>query len=106
MVTSEPGILVLALLAGAALGGMFFGGLWWTVLRGAASDKPARWFFASMLLRVGLTLAGFYGVAGGQPDRLVLCLVGFVIARMVVMRLTLPRADGAARPEKEARHAP
>jgi len=103
MVTSKPGVLVLALLAGGALGAMFFGGLWWTVLRGAASDKPARWFFASMLLRTGLTLAGFYRVAGGQPDRLVLCLLGFVIARMVVTRLTRPRAE---RPAKEARHAP
>jgi F1F0 ATPase subunit 2 len=106
MVTSEPGIFLLALLAGGALGAMFFGGLWWTVLRGAASDKPARWFFASMLLRIGLTLAGFYGVAGGQPDRLVLCLLGFVIARMVVTRLTLPRADRVARPATEARDAP
>jgi F1F0 ATPase subunit 2 len=106
MTTSEPGVLVLALVAGGALGAMFFGGLWWTVLRGAASDKPARWFFASMLLRVGLTLAGFYGVAGGQPDRLVLCLLGFVIARMVVTRLTLPRVDGADRPAKQAHDAP
>ncbi len=106
MATSEPWVLVLALLAGGVLGAMFFGGLWWTVLRGASSDKPARWFLASMLLRIGLTLAGFYGVAGGQADRLVLCLLGFVIARMVVTRLTLPRADRAARPAKEARHAP
>ena len=29
--------LVLALLAGGVLGAMFFGGLWWTVRRGAAS---------------------------------------------------------------------
>jgi F1F0 ATPase subunit 2 len=106
MVTSEPGTLVLVLLAGGALGALFFGGLWWTVLRGAASDKPARWFFASMLLRVGLTLAGFYALAGGQPDRLGLCLLGFIIARMVVTRLTQPPSDRAARPAKEAGNAP
>jgi F1F0 ATPase subunit 2 len=106
MATSEPEILALALLAGGALGAMFFGGLWWTVLRGASSATPARWFFASALLRMGLTLIGFYVVAGGQADRLVLCLLGFVIARMVVTRLTLPRAGRAASTAKEARHAP
>ena len=106
MATSEPWILVLALLAGGALGAMFFGGLWWTVLRGASSRRPARWFFASLLLRMGLSLVGFYGVAGGQADRFVLCLLGFVIARMVATRLTQPRADCQSRPVKEARHAP
>jgi F1F0 ATPase subunit 2 len=109
MATSEPGILALALLSGGALGAMFFGGLWWTVLRGASSATPARWFFASALLRMGLTLAGFYVVAGGQADRLVLCLLGFVIARMIVTRLTKPRAHRHAlptRPTKEIRRAP
>ena len=106
MATSEPWILVLALLAGGALGAMFFGGLWWTVLRGASSGKPARWFFASLLLRMGLSLVGFYGVAGGQADRLVLCLLGFVIACMVVTRLTQPRAERPTGPANEARYAP
>ncbi len=71
MATSEPGILALAFLAGGALGAMFFGGLWWTVLRGASSATPARWFLASALLRMGLTLAGFHVVAGGQADLLI-----------------------------------
>lgn len=106
MVTSDPGTLVLALLAGMALGAVFFGGLWWTVQRGATSDTPARWFLASMLLRTGLTLAGFYAVAGGQPDRLVLCLLGFIVARAVVTRLTRPRAHPAGGAAKEAGHAP
>ena len=108
MATSEPGILVLALLAGGALGAMFFGGLWWTVRRGASSATPARWFFGSALLRMGPTLAGFHFVAGGQADRLALCLLGFVIARMIVTRLTKPRANRQALPPrlaKEARHA-
>ncbi len=51
-----------ALAAGLLLGAFFFGGLWWTVTRGVSSQRPALWFFASMLLRMSLTLAGFYFV--------------------------------------------
>ena len=109
MTTSDPGLLVLALVAGGALGAMFYGGLWWTVLRGASSATPARWFFTSALLRTGVTLAGFYVVAGGRADRLVLSLLGFSIAHVAIARLTRPRADSRARApreERKARHAP
>ena len=47
---------------------------------------------------MGLVLVGFYVVAGGQADRLVLCLLGFVIARMIVTRMTKPRANRQALP--------
>lgn len=91
--------LVLAALAGAALGAIFFGGLWWTARRGAASPQPALWFFGSPLLRMGVVLSGFYAVGGGHWERMVTCLLGFVVARAVVMRLTRP-------PPQEAPHAP
>lgn len=87
---NSPGILILAGVAGVALGAMFFGGLWWTVRRGVASPQPALWFLVSSLLRVAITLAGFYFVSGGQWQRLVACLVGFIAARLVVTRLTRP----------------
>ena len=32
--------LALALLVGALLGAFFFGGLWWTVHKGVASERP------------------------------------------------------------------
>jgi F1F0 ATPase subunit 2 len=45
-----------------------------------------------MLLRTGIVLAGFYFIARGQWERLVACLCGFVISRMmarvIVTRLT------------------
>lgn len=63
---NETLILTLAGVAGTALGALFFGGLWWTVRKGVSSQRPAFWFFGSFLLRMSLTLAGFYGVAGGQ----------------------------------------
>jgi len=91
--------LILSGLAGGVIGAIFFGGLWWTVRKGVASPRPALWFFGSLLLRTAITLAGFYlVVAGGHWERLLLCLLGFVIARVVVTRLT--------RPPLEVRHAP
>jgi F1F0 ATPase subunit 2 len=83
---SDLPVLTLALFAGALLGAFFFGGLWWTVQRGVASEKPALWFLASLLLRTGLTLAGFYFVAQGHWSRLLVCLLGFLIARVIVVK--------------------
>jgi F1F0 ATPase subunit 2 len=100
---NETLTLALACVAGTGLGAVFFGGLWWTV-RGCASYKqPALWFFGSLLLRMGITLAGFYVVSNHHWERLLLCLLGFVVARPVVGWLTRP---SEARPAREANHAP
>jgi F1F0 ATPase subunit 2 len=88
--------LVLAWVAGGVLGAMFFGGLWWTVRKGVSSRQPALWFFGSLLLRMSLALAGLYVVSGGQWDRLLVCLLGFVMARLVVTWLTRPEANHAS----------
>jgi F1F0 ATPase subunit 2 len=77
-----------ALVAGVLLGAMFFGGLWWTVQKGVSSARPARWFFGSLVLRTSMTLAGFYVVSDGHWERLLMCLFGFTIARLIVTRLT------------------
>jgi F1F0 ATPase subunit 2 len=98
--------LAAAWLAGGLLGVIFFGGLWWTVRRGIASSRPALWFLGSLLLRMSIVLAGFYFVSGGQWKRLVACLVGFVIARVVVTWLTRPSRENPNLPSREARHAP
>ena len=78
---NETLTLVLAWVAGLVLGAIFFGGLWWTVRKGVSSQRPALWFFGSLLLRMGIALAGFYFVARGDWERLLLCLLGFVMAR-------------------------
>ena len=77
-----------ALGVGAVLGAVFFGGLWWTVQRGAVSASPGRWFLGSFVLRSAIVLAGFYAVGADQPARLGLCLLGFLLARLAVVRLT------------------
>ena len=103
---SEALTLLLAWVAGAALGVVFFGGLWWTVRRGVTARQPALWFFASLLLRMAIVLSGFYLVSGGQWQRLLACLLGFVIARFLLVRMVgLPLRQNALR-AKEAGHAP
>ncbi len=99
--------LALALFAGASLGLFFFGGLWWTVQKGVTSERPALWFLGSLLLRTALILAGFYLVSQGHWSRLVACLLGFVIARFIVVkRLTRPPAEEPAQWEEETNIAP
>ena len=98
--------LALAWLAGGALGAIFFGGVWWTVRKGVSSPRPALWFFGSLLLRMSIVLAGFYFVSGGQWRRLVACLVGFIIARVVVTWLMRPSGKTPNRLTQEASHAP
>ncbi|MBP6503395.1 MAG: ATP synthase subunit I [Rhodoferax sp.] len=97
--------LLLVLLAGVALGLVFFGGLWWTVRRGLASPRPALWFIGSLIVRVALTLGGIYIVAGDQWPRLLAILLGFWLARALVLRLTMPTEPASGRVQ-EVRHAP
>ena len=97
--------LVPALVTGMLLGAMFFGGLWWTVQKGVSSARPALWFFGSLLLRTSMTLVGFYMVSDGHWERLLLCLLGFTIARLIATRLTRI-AERPTRVTEEASHAP
>lgn len=92
--------ILMVLLAGMLLGALFFGGLWWTVGKGLTAKQPALWFGASMLLRSAVVLAGFYFIAGPDWQRLMLCLLGFIIARFIVMRVT------GAKNIAETSHAP
>jgi len=93
-------------LAGALLGAMFYGGLWWTVQKGIAANQPAFWFLGSLVLRTSIALAGFYLVAHGHWPRLLLCLLAFVLARPLVTWLTRPMAAGQTGPAREVSHAP
>jgi len=98
--------LILAGLAGIFLGGIFFGGLWWTVRKGVTSPRPALWFLGSAIVRMAIVLAGIYFVGDGQWQRLLACLLGFVVARFLVVRLTRPPGDVRNPEAKEADHAP
>ncbi len=98
--------LALAGMAGLLLGAIFFGGLWWTVRLGVASRRPALLFLGSLLLRTVVVVAGFYFVGDGHWQRLLACLFGFVVARIIVTRLFGPPLEYYNTPAKEAGHAP
>ena len=95
-----------AMVTGVLLGVMFFGGLWWTIRKSVSFKRPAVWFFGSLLLRMGIALAGFYFVSGGHWEWLLVCLLGFVLARLIVTRLTGPPVEHHKSPAKEVVHAP
>ena len=80
--------LLLAFIAGTAIGAMFFGGLWFTVKKLVQSKRPALWFLSSLILRIAITLTGFYFIAHGNWLRMLVCLLGFITARFIVIRLT------------------
>ncbi|SDD11441.1 ATP synthase subunit I [Williamwhitmania taraxaci] len=85
---SEYLFMILVLLVGLALGTLFFGGLWFTVKKTINAKAPAIWFISSFFLRVSIVMIGFYFVAQGSWQRLIICLVGFIVARFVVTHIT------------------
>jgi F1F0 ATPase subunit 2 len=84
--------LGLAFAAGLGLGLWYFGGLWWTVQQLGRARRPALWLIGSFVVRAGVSLVGFYLVLGGGADRLMVCLLGFFVARTVLVRSRLPTA--------------
>jgi F1F0 ATPase subunit 2 len=70
------------------------------------SKQPALWFFGSLLLRMSIALAGFYFVSGGHWERLLLCLLGFVMARLVLTWLTRSSGESQTPSAQAASYAP
>jgi len=99
--TYKTGEIAVCFLAGAALGTIYFTGLWWTVRKVPSAQNPALLSLGSFLLRTALVLGGFYSVMGGQWQRLMVCLLGFLAARVVLVRRLR-----AGRPGKGVMSAP
>ena len=90
---SEMAGVLAAVLAGAALGLVFFAGLWWTIRRGLSSKLAGLWFSGSFLLRTAIVIAGFYFVAQGDWRRMAGCVAGFLGARIFTIRYTRVREE-------------
>jgi F1F0 ATPase subunit 2 len=95
---SDAPALILALLAGSLLGAAFFAGLWWTTRKVLSSRHPGLLLLGSLLIRTAAAVAGFYLVSRGDPRRLLACLAGFFLARLLATRLARARAPDAVRP--------
>lgn len=80
--------MLIALLEGALLGVFFFAGLWWTVRKIESAQQVALLFLGSMFLRTSVVILGFYFILGDNWQHLLAGLLGFVIARTIVIRVT------------------
>lgn len=80
--------MIIALISGIILGMIFFGGLWFTVKKTLESSYAAIWILTSSLMRTVIVLTGFYYVAQGNCQRLLLAVAGFIVARFLVLRFT------------------
>ena len=78
--------LLVSALAGAALGGVFFGLLWATVRRLPDSRSPVLLLGLSYLLRLAILLGGLWLIMAGDWWRLVAALVGVVAIRSYLLR--------------------
>ncbi len=85
---SEIAMMILVFVAGIALGILFFAGLWYTVKKLVSAKETAIWFLGSFSLRIGITLTAFYFIGAGNWQRLLVCLLGFVVARFAVVHYT------------------
>lgn len=85
-------------ICGMVLGLFYFGGLWLTVKRLPLAARPALLTLCSYLIRLGVTCAGFYALAAGSWERLLAELCGFIMMRIILVRLWKPVAKESPLP--------
>ena len=77
--------MFIACVIGMGLGALYFGGLWLTVQYLPQVRYPALLTLVSFWTRMAVCLLGFYNVMNGQSERLLMCLLGFVCVRSLVV---------------------
>jgi F1F0 ATPase subunit 2 len=80
--------LVLATVGGLIIGAIYFAGLWWTLRKSLGTDASIALLPLSLCIRVAICLGGFYLIGAGDPARFLACLLGFIAARFMLVRLT------------------
>lgn len=79
--------------AGFLLGLFYFCSLWITVRQLPSTQLPIRLFVGSFLGRTVITVLGFYIIMSGHWERALVSLLGFLLARMVLINRWGPRAS-------------
>jgi F1F0 ATPase subunit 2 len=87
----------LAFIAGIAIGIFYFAGLWWTVQRLPFTPRPALLSIASFIGRTIVSAFAFYFVMNGGWQRLLVSLLGFVVARSLLTRGLKPSTGTAVK---------
>jgi len=84
--------VLLTFLAGTAIGYFYFGGLWLTVRKLPSARSPGPFAFGSFVVRTALAVFCFYLIASaGHWERLIASVVGFALARWVLVMRLRPR---------------
>ena len=77
--------LMFGCVCGTLLGIFFYGGLWLTVRRFPTTRHPLAITLGSLLVRMAVTLAGFFFVIDGRWRNAVAALLGFTAARLFLL---------------------
>jgi F1F0 ATPase subunit 2 len=77
---------LLVFATGAALGAIYFAGLWHTVQRLPDTRRPLSILLGSFLLRASIALTGFDLVMNDRWDQLIAALGGFILMREILIR--------------------
>ncbi len=88
--------LIFPFAVGGLLGVLYFYGLWLSLGRLSRSRHPIAWLLGSAAVRIAGLVAVFYLVMDGAWERLAACLLGFVVARLVLIRRLRPKATAEA----------
>lgn len=75
------------LIAGLILGLFFYSGLWWTTHKVIDDSWSPIWFIGSFVLRMSVVGSGFYLIAAPKLSALLLCFLGFMLARLLFTRI-------------------
>ncbi len=78
--------IVAGLGGGLLTGGMFFGGLWWTVQQLTTSPRPAVLAIGSLVVRLTFLAAGLWATAQFGLAALLAAGAGLLIARQWIVR--------------------
>jgi F1F0 ATPase subunit 2 len=86
-------VLVLAFLEGLIVSFIYSGHLWLTI-RGVEPGEATTVTVVSFLVRLGVTLFGFYLIlllSGWQG--FIACAAGFLVMRLLVLRYWIPKSE-------------
>lgn len=92
--------MALAWMAGLGLGLFYFGGLWLTVQRLPSLKSPMPLVLASFVLRTAVVVVGFYFVMDGRWERMLACLAGFIMVRLILVSRMRAELDSYLPPQK------
>ena len=76
-------VLLPVFAAGFILGCVYFPLLWLTIRHLSQSERPLRLMMVSFISRFAVAVSVFYLVMNGRMERILVALLGFVVAREI-----------------------